>query len=317
MLDTSIAIPGCYFPTKIAIIDDDDAFLQTLSFYLPGDHQLFNRSNAALEALLGYRPQISDAFWLKSNVEADIRDGMCDGVHEKSLIIDTSKMTEVLNNKEKYQDISVVIIDFKMPEVDGITILEALKNKPFKKILLTANGGSKLGVKAFNDGLIDYFIPKDEENLLGKLKNIVQKLKAEYFFNITQRLQECSTHVAEINANAALKNYFNELLIKRSICEFYLVDLAGAYILLDEQHKKHYFVMHTADQLQELAEIAEQDGASTDTIHQIKSGHRIPFFGQNKNYWEVPGREWGNYLYPSKAMESLRSNLFVSAFEAN
>lgn len=312
MFYESKLIPSCYFSTKILIIDDDEVFMETLSFYLSIDkNQQFSKSGLALKELIDYQPHINEKIWLKTDVETDTSDR----VHEQSFVINLDKMKDILSNSKRYNDISILIVDYKMPEMDGLVILEKLKSKPFKKILLTGKGDDKIGVNAFNAGLIDYFVSKDEDNLLDKLKNIIQKLKVEYFLHLTKRLQDYSEHISAISSNPDLQNYLYTIISKYNITEFYLIDFIGTYIFLDKDQKKYFFVVHSEEQLQNLASAAEQDGADKSVVDPIKKYLKLPFFGQNKNYWEIPGKNWNEYLYPIDTIKSKNENLHVSVIE--
>ncbi len=311
MFNNSRIIPCCYFPTKIVVVDDDEVFTETLSYYLPMNKQLFNEPTLALNELLNYQPQIEEKLWLKTDLENDPGDG----IHEQSLTIKLNKMKDIVANDKRYQDISVLIMDYKMPGIDGVTLLEQLKTKPFKKILLTDKGDDRLGIETFNEGLIDYFVPKNENDVLSKLKTIIEKLKAEYFLGLTRGLRDYSTHISNISSNHDLHNYFYSTVSKYSTTEFYLIDLVGTYVLLDEDRKKHYLVAHSDEQLYNLASAAEQDGATKEVVQEITAGLKIPFFGENKNYWEIPGKEWGKYLYSAIPVELTNKKLYVSLVE--
>lgn len=63
----------------------------------------------------------------------------------------------------------------------------------------------------------------------------------------------------------------------------------------DEQN---YILVRSKSQLKELAKIAKEDNASSETIEHLNQGKAIPFFG-SKEYWEVHGSEWDRFLFPA------------------
>jgi len=62
--------------------------------------------------------------------------------------------------------------------------------------------------------------------------------------------------------------------------------------------------------MQALSKIAEEDGASQQVIEKLELSKAIPFFG-DKEYWQVPANEWGQYLYPANEI-AIGSNISLA-----
>ena len=65
-----------------------------------------------------------------------------------------------------------------MPPMKGIDLCRELAGYPVKKIMLTGEANEKFAVGAFNEGTIDGFLSKKEENfseLLGRVIANAQK----------------------------------------------------------------------------------------------------------------------------------------------
>jgi DNA-binding NtrC family response regulator len=78
-------------------------------------------------------------------------------------------------------DIDVVVLDIKMPGMDGIeTLMEIKKKHPIVEvILLTGHGAIDTAVQGMKLGAFDYLLkPTDFEDLLAKLEE-ARKRKAE------------------------------------------------------------------------------------------------------------------------------------------
>ena len=63
-------------------------------------------------------------------------------------------------NSERFAQISVVITDYAMPEMDGVDFLRQIKHSEIKRILLTGVADEKIAVKAFNWGTYRPFFPE-------------------------------------------------------------------------------------------------------------------------------------------------------------
>ena len=72
-----------------------------------------------------------------------------------------------------------------MPSLNGVEFCSQLKQKSFKKIMLTGKAGESVAVQAFNEGIIDKFIRKDSPNFEKTLTVAIEELQHEYFRNLS------------------------------------------------------------------------------------------------------------------------------------
>lgn len=88
------------------------------------------------------------------------------------------KALAVLENKR----VDVVVLDVKMPGMDGIAVLENIKEKYPKTevIFLTGHAATQDGVEGIKTGAFDYLSkPIEFEHLFGKIKQAYEKIKRE------------------------------------------------------------------------------------------------------------------------------------------
>ncbi len=79
----------------------------------------------------------------------------------------------------KKEDISVVITDVKLPDINGIDLIAKIKsiNNICEVIVLTAYGTIEDGVKAIKEGAFDYITKGDEDNkIIPLLERAVEKV---------------------------------------------------------------------------------------------------------------------------------------------
>ena len=110
--------------------------------------------------------------------------------------------------QEKNNDVDLVISDYLMPEMDGITFLAQVREcKPeVPRIILTGYADKENAIKAINEvGLFQYIEkPWDNDDLLIILRNGLEKQK------LMKKLQE---KIAEINqAYGELQSIQNEIV---------------------------------------------------------------------------------------------------------
>jgi FixJ family two-component response regulator len=75
---------------------------------------------------------------------------------------------------ERYSLPKVVVIDYYMPGLNGLEALSQLDGWSGKKILLTGVADETLVCKAFNNRVIDYYIPKQNSKLITQLSEAIQ-----------------------------------------------------------------------------------------------------------------------------------------------
>ena len=108
------------------------------------------------------------------------------------------EVTTVINGEKaieaiEMQDFQVIILDNKMPKVDGLTVLKRLnkENKDMVIIMMTAYGSIDHAVEAMKLGASDYITkPFDTDEMLTKInhhltatKPLIEKDKKEHFFS--------------------------------------------------------------------------------------------------------------------------------------
>lgn len=285
-------IPLCFYPFRKMILDDDNNFLD--SFLLKFHDRKFisyNSPEVALDFLQNsYIPKLKKNDLVMS--ELSIPDTSTR--HPIQINIDQFKKFSSCNN---FDDINVLLIDHHMPKMLGIEFLREIQHLPIKKILITGENDYKIAVDAFNDGLLDAYLKKNDPDFNQKILQLIADLEWQYFNEL------CQVVVAVTNFNF-LRNInvvkiFKQFIAENHISQFYMINMQGDFIVQDAFNKKIYFLLREKAQLNELAKVAEEDGATVQTIEYIKSGKMIPYF-DDKDYWSVPASEWKKFLYPAK-----------------
>lgn len=287
-------LPVCYFPTKKMIVDDNQAFVQSLMLkFCKESYEIYNHPDAALQFLNNdYHTALPVSALLKADTN------MMDDKGQSLININIDAISQYVKTSSS-QEISVIFVDYHMPHMTGVEFLSQIQHLPMKKVLFTAEQNFRLAIDAFHAGLIDGYLRKEDEDFLEQFEKMQKEMELQYF----TRLSEIIAGSGECGylQNESLKNSFLRFLNAQHCASYSITDLQGNFECEDNANKKHHVLIRRKDQLEELASVAEEDGARLETINKIRSGQVIPYFG-NKPYWQVPGSEWDAYLHAAERL---------------
>ena len=263
-------IPCCYFPTKVIIIDDNADFTKNLSFaFGKAFHsQSFISPNDAL-AYLKTQSEFTKTLFTKhiSLAEHYIPSTISVDVNIASLC------EERYSQHIRFDRPVVLIVDYAMPEMNGLKLCNELSGLPYEKIVLTGEADNDFAVEAFNLGEIERFVKKGEADYITKIKQYVQELNIHYFSQLSQSVFTLlSKNGNDILHSIAFIQKFNEIVEQYNIVEFYLAEDTGSYILMDEQGSVVELIVRSVEDMHFFAEMAENDGMQSmaDAINERK-----------------------------------------------
>ncbi|RFA27297.1 hypothetical protein CAI21_14745 [Alkalilimnicola ehrlichii] len=167
-----------HFPTTVALVDDDADFLAKISLELDDDlaYRLFSSPSLALDFLAESEqrePLYRRCFSLSYEGKDAAR---C----EHLIRCDVSRLEREVSNPDRFREVSVVLVDYDMPGMDGLEFCRRLRASKVKKVLFTGVVDEKVAVQAFNEGLIDRFIRKNADNAPALINATVRELQHEY-----------------------------------------------------------------------------------------------------------------------------------------
>lgn len=108
--------------------------------------------------------------------EQEIRDSLSEVLTDEGFLTYTAENGVVALEMMEEQHFDIVISDIKMPEMDGVTLLQKIKEKAPDTfvILITSYGSTETAIDAMRHGAIDYVLkPLDFDELILRINNIV------------------------------------------------------------------------------------------------------------------------------------------------
>lgn len=288
-----------YHPTSVVIVDDNNVFLENLPENLSDQstYRLFDAPQKALKYLEEQKKSL-----LTSDNFAGKTDDLATG---KSLNINLPKIRSLAENKDRFETPLVIIVDYDMPQMNGLEFCQKLDGQ-YKKIMLTAAADDKLAVQAFNDGIIDKFIAKDDPNIFEKIDQAVHSLQQSYFTTLSTPIaKELTTTPSSFFANPIFQDFLKDFMQKNNINEFYLADAMGSFLLINNKNERFWLSVQSDQQIENYLQIMQDDdNASEEIINALNKKEKLLCLFSEEDF-NQPVESWNAYLHPAHKIEGL------------
>lgn len=172
---------------------------------------------------------------------------------------------------------SVLMIDYSMPSLNGIDLIKRLGLWPGRKILLTGEADARVAIAAFNEGLIQKFIPKDTNQLYRVLKSSCSDLHAQVCEHIGHLLRpQLTTEQKELLQDEQVSEAISFKIKELDWDEYFVIGRPFGLIGMAGNGPLQWLQLETKKTLIEIAELAAELGSSPADIDLIKKGGVIP-----------------------------------------
>jgi CheY-like chemotaxis protein len=298
-------LPCCYLPPTIFCVDDDAGFLANLILALGGERncQAFTDPRQAL-AVLSTKQQLPN--WFSACLEKFSQPELEEqGIVEQTSYFDLTKFYQVIKDSSRFTEPSIIIVDYDMPEMTGLEFCRQVKNPYIKKIMLTGAADHQIAVAAFNEGVIDKFIIKASSDMPENLNEAVNELQWNYFQVITKSiLNILPSQVVACLSKPIFIEFVKALFKKTKGCEFYLIDTAGSFLLLDFNGNPFWLVITTDEAIATYCEIAIDHDASPELIADLKTRNKTLFFPREADR-KLNVSEWKRFTHDVKPLPGM------------
>ena len=287
-------LPLFYHPTTILVLDDDQNMLDALSacIHTPNKLLTFSSTSKITDYLSDYQPFYAG----KKFINSLTGDENYEDIHHSPSDFDITTLAEIHNSESRLAEISTLILDYEIPNTNGLNFSKDHLNFDCKKILLTGQNIESEVIEGFNTKLIDRYLQKGTANLADKLSSYNNELTESYFINITSPLRSYLDADKTLPAgDLVFIKSFKEFCGKNNIIEYYLIDKNGSYLCYDSNGSQKVFLVHTEASLNRWIEL-NQDRCST-ILSSVRKREKIPFFGIDKEAWQVQENTWQQCLF--------------------
>lgn len=288
-----------YFPTTVVFVDDSASFLDNLILHL-NPRMAFRLFDSAAEALMmvnmdGRVMPESSRYFAPYPFPKDLPYG------HRAIDLNVDLIHREVHNEHRFEQVSVAVVDYEMPGIDGLKFCRSIQDPAVKKILLTGKADEKIAVRAFNEGIIDRFITKQDPNAATVLNEAIVEMQQAYFHDVARMLHE----VLKLDRPAFLydllfANKFRQICAELDIAEYYLCGEPDGMLMIDSDGHSHQLIIKTDQAMIGHFEVAYAQAAPEGLLAALKSGRMVP------NFWRTRGEygpelqsDWAQYLHPA------------------
>ena len=294
-------------PGSVLFLDDDAEYLDMLGMVIPAHWQVELYSRPAAFAR---RMRDEPARW-EADAAAQLH--MIDRWRQGQPLL-PQVLRYWANHPRRHQLAKTCVIDYAMPGTNGLQVLETLIDWPGARVLLTGQADEQVAVQAFNQGLIDQFVPKQARDITRLLLGALRKLghaphpRLNTLWRATLRpAQQSMLQIPSVAQ--ALQAYAEKHWV-----EYVVLDQPFGLLGMDVEGRCHWLQLEAMSSLSDLAELASSAGLGLEAVRAVEQGQRLAAIELHQHL----GLRGAIRTAPSMSMgddDTLRAALFTLAPE--
>lgn len=301
-------ITPSFYPTTTVLIDDDRSILNDLIQgvdleMLP--HKMFVNPREGVHFINNdtYRQEFTNRLMVSD-----------EAMEGESLNFKPHSLLKEIKTADRYHQVSVLIIDYEMPGMNGLEVCQQIQNPFVKKILLTGVADEGIAVEAFNKGLISRYIRKHAPDFLDQLQQALSFFQHEYFEEVftlpLQALEKRPESTALVDP--VFINYFNTLVQTHGIQEYYLVEGMGSFLMVGKEGTLYSLITLDEGLVDAYVNAASMDTLTPEQIQAIATHDLIPCYHDPfKAPYLEPEKDLDRFLHKPNILKGISKTFYT------
>lgn len=258
--------PLYHRPSSMVFLDDETPYLEMLAMVLPQDWCI--RFHTRKRDYLAQVRMQSEQWEDDVAQHREIVNQWYKGKPLPGLMLNYWRDAQL-----RYGLPSIAIVDYAMPAATGLEVLRASPPWPPYRVLLTGKADEHIAVAAFNDGLIDRYVTKQQPDLVQQLIGALRlHLSAPMDFhdgiwrNILRRSQQQALQ------DRAVQQALQAWLKQHDCAEYVIFPEPFGLLALDAQGHAHWLQFEMYKDLAASVDVAQAADYSQATLDAIAKG---------------------------------------------
>ncbi len=281
-----------FHPTRVVFVDDDRAFLDFFPRSLgPGiPIARYDSPRKLLADLADGRIETR----IDLNCWTSYSGRLADQEHEHVLGLDKTMLFMRVFARRRFAALSVAVIDFDMPEMDGLELCQALAHLPCRKILLTGQATEAQAVAAFNEGLIHAFVSKSDPRLKAVVLDRIQRYQRAFIADASRLVRQALwTESFRTWDDPSFGYLLQRLCDARGIVEYYAVsDPAEGFLLVDAEGNGQMLLTFWSQTLESQLAAGRFSGAPADVLERLARRQTGIYFSNDRADQVLDAEVW-------------------------
>lgn len=295
--------PLYFFPATICFLDDNERFLKNNILGLDPKYRYYQHVEP--EEAIEYLEQSNHTVLDENKLVEELHttEEIDESAKKVALAVNLEPIAELSDHEARFKTTSVLVVDYAMPSMNGLEVCHKLADSPIKKIMITGQADHRLAVEAFNQGVIDYFVLKDEVDFYSILNTAIDKLNFAYFSDISYILFQNLSQLNHFCLNhQAVEKFLLTYFQQHCITEAYLVDSSGSLLLIDSQSTKTLLAIKSEHEMEAIKQLAQEQEAPSEIMEKLADNQQMLVFLSEKDYF-IPVDAWHTLLHPCHKLE--------------
>ena len=287
-------LPPYFHPTAVILVDDNYRFSAAVRASAPDDLVLttYLSPEQALHEVNQPHPR-----------EALV--DMCFSSDGFGLQLDLDVLEEEIKRPDRFDRLAVVLVDYSMPTLGGLEFCAAVEDRDIRRVLLTGVREEKTAVAAFNERLIEHYLPKTKLTAPSDLHAYIEEQQHRYFQAFLTRITtSLGIRPPEFTTNAGFLDYFESIVLAEQIVEFYLVTNPWGYLLLTAEGKTLQVIVQDQKSKAEVEDILDKFNAPEGIQQKVRSGaEMLCLFEHPNDYLGDEPFPWQELTFEAKQVD--------------
>jgi CheY-like chemotaxis protein len=226
---------------------------------------------------------------------------------------------KVLNSR-RFECPAIAVIDYSMPELNGLAVCQLIDNHPVQKIILTGQMSEHPAIDAFNKRLIDGYQRKLDINgkqPFERLEKSIPEIEESYFSQLSEpyylMLNDAESTYSFLSS-APIISLVKELKERYRFVEHYVFGRPSGILFVDADGEVKLMVIHGEDGIRTHLDIARDEGADSNFIAGLDAREIIPYFPEGHLY-SSEYSDVRKYVKPANCCSDGLNNYYWALFD--